>query len=269
MDEAGLRTGGWKPTRAAGKYADWYTGDQGTFGTDPATNMGAEINSYLDVIYKSEKGTMYWTFNNPCVITTLSSLGEKYKALTNTTWPVTRLESSVAGTTSWTVEWTEATPGSATTWTAWTHASETLLTGAKFVRFTTSGAVQALANNTAKFEVNLGTSGSMGAVFNSSNVPSVTVGSQATNAEINVTLSNTTTGDSITLSFPLASNTTLTLDTENRQMSYQNVLLSPPDLSSVRQEWLRLVPGNNAISYVDSTTGAVTVVFTYRERKNM
>lgn len=269
MDESGLRSGGWKPTRAAGKFSDWYTGDQGTYGTDPATNMGAEINSFLDVIYKSEKATMYWTFNNPCGITTLSSLGEKYKGLTNTTWPITRLEASLLGTTTWVTEWTETTPGSATTWTAWTRASETLLSGAKYIRFVTSGAVQALASNTAKFEVNLGTSGSMGAIFTTNNVPSVTLGSQATNAEINVTLSNTTTGDSITLSFPLAANTTLTLDTENRQMSYANVLLAPPELSSVRQEWFRLQPGNNAVSYVDSTTGAVTVVFTYRDRKNM
>lgn len=267
-EPTGLRTGGWRPSVPVGKFSNYYTGNQGTFGTDPFTNMGAEIVAYQDVVYKSEKATIHWTYFNPYVITAISSLGEKYKLNSTTTWPVTRLTSSVAGTT-FVQEWAEATPASAATWTNWTHASEAVPAGTKYLRFEFSGAVQASLNNVARNEVNLGSAGSMGVTLDSNTVPSVTVKSQQTNAEINVVLANTTTGDSLNVSFPLEANKTLTIDTENRQMSYQGILLSPPDLSSVRQEWLRLQPGDNTITYTDSTTGNVTVVFTYNARKNL
>lgn len=267
-DSTGLRTGGWKPSVPVGKFSNYYTGNQATYGTDPVTDMGAEIVAYQDVVYKSEKAAIYWTFYNPYCVTAISSLGEKYKLNSTTTWPVAQLQSSLAGTT-YVTEWTETTPASAATWTAWTRAGEAVATGTRYLRFVFYGAVQATLNNTARFEVNLGSAGSNGVTIDSNTAPSVTLKSQASNAEINVVLANTTTGDSLTVSYPLVANTTLTIDTENRQMSYTGMLISPPDLSSIRQEWLRLQPGSNTITYTDSTTGNVTVVFTYNERKNV
>ena len=269
-DEAGLRAGGWKPSKPRGVYSDWYGGNQGTAGTDPVTDIGAEIVSYLSStgIYRAETAQIWWTFSNPCGITLISSLGEKYKSGTATPWPTTRLLSSINGLT-WVQEWAEATPGTAATWTAWTHSAEALPTGTRYVRFEFYGAVNAVSGAVARNEINLGAAGSMGVSFNASNVPQITLKNEALNGNVDFVLANSTTGDSLDYQFPLKENTTLTIDTENRQVSYENRLLSPPELSSIRQEWLRLQPGTSVITYTDNSAGSVTVQFTYKERKNL
>lgn len=272
-DVAGLRSGAWKPSLPVGKYSNWFTGNDATFGTDPITELGAAITSYLSgTLYKAETAKIWWTLYNPAGATSISSIGEKYKLATTTPFPACRLLSAKVNQV-YVTEWTETTPASAATWTSWTHASEAVPAGTMYLRFEFTGAVK--GGSTVDYAYNqvlLGSSGSTGVSWESAGVPQITVKSQATNADINVTLTNTTTGDGLTFGFPLASNTTLTIDTENRTMSYQDRLLSPPEWTgnkTNRQEWFRLQAGSNSITYVDSTTGAVTVVFTYRERKNL
>jgi hypothetical protein len=230
--------------------------------------MGAEINSYqLGDIYKAETAQIDWSFQNNATINSISSLGEMYKYQV-TTWPRAMLQSSKDNAT-WAVEWTQAGPGTASVWTSWTHASETLPTGTRFLRFRFFGAVRPLVDAVARFEVNLGSSGSMGVTLASASVPQVTLGSRLDNSEVNFTLTNSTTGESVSYSYPMKLSTALELDTVNRTVSYRNKYLAPPELSSVRQEWLRLSPGANVITYSDDYTGAVDVVLTYQERKNV
>lgn len=268
-DLAGLRSGGWKPSKPRGVYSNWYTGDQGTFGTDPATNMGAEIVSYQSgSIYKSEAATILWTFQNNAGITSISSIGESYKSHSATPFPACRLQSSVDGV-EWTAEWSESAPASAATWDSWTHASETVQTGARHLRFLFAGAVQNREGSAARNEVNLGSAGSTGVSFTSANVPQVTLIAQGNNAFVDFTLTNSTTGEAFSYSVPLLINNTITFDTEARTVTYLGVLMAPPELNSVRQEWFRLQPGSNSISYADSNGGAATMVFTYKERKNV
>jgi hypothetical protein len=272
-DIAGLRSGAWKPSLPKGKFSNWFTGHDATFGTDPITELGAEITTYLSgLLYKAETAEINWTFFNPAGITSISSLGEKYKLNSTTPFPTCRLQSAKVNQV-YVNEWAETTPASANTWTAWTRASETVPTGTMYLRFQFTGAVKGgSAIDYARNQVLLGSAGSMGVSFESTGVPQVTLKSQATNAHINVAMTNTTTGEGIEFSFPLAANTTLTIDTEARTVSYQDRLLAPVEWigsKSNRQDWFRLVPGTNSINYVDSSTGACTVVFTYKERKNL
>lgn len=266
-DEAGLRGGAWKPSRPKGLYSNWYGGNQGTYGTDPITDMGADIVSYqAGTFYKIETAQIWWTLIHNG-FTSISSLGEKWVYLTTTPWPVTRLLSSVNLAT-WVQEWSEAIPGSAATWTSWTHASESVPAGTRGLRFEMSGAVNAIASAEARNEVNLGSAGSMGVSFDSALVLQVTLKTRQSNAEINPTIRNNTTGDSLSVSFPVASGIPLYIDTDQRLVYYEDRLLAPPELSSVRQDWFRMAPGANSIDYVDATTGAAAILFTWNERKN-
>lgn len=268
-DLAGLRSGGWKPSKAAGIYSDWYTGNQGTAGTDPATDMGAEVNSYgSGGVTKAETARIHWTLHNNCGMGTVSAVGESYRSLTGTPWPTCRLQSSPNGT-NWVTEYDIATPGTAAVWTTWTQASEALPTNTRFIRFEFWGAVNAVNNSVARNEVNLGAAGSMGATFTTANVPQLTLTSRTNNAEVNFTITNTTTSEALSYSYPLKANQTLRIDTEARTIELKRKLLAPPDLDGVRQEWLRLQPGANVISYADSTGSAGTLIFTYKERKNV
>lgn len=271
-DEAGLRSGGWKPSRPKGKYANWYGGNQGTVGTDPITNMGAEIVSYQSgSIYKTETAQIHWTLYNPAGILTPAAILEKYKYQATTPFPTFRLQSSKNGTT-WAVEWTETAPSAADTWEPITHAAETLPTGSLYIRFEFTGAVNGVLGAAARCEIGLGSAGSTGVSFESAGVPQIVILSQATNAQLDMEIVNTTTGDGITFNFPLAANTPLIIDTENRTSTYQDRLLAPVEWTgnkTNRQEWLRLVPGNNAITVTDNTLAPVTVGWSYKERKNM
>lgn len=271
-DEAGLRAGAWKPSIPKGIYSGWYGGNQGTAGTDPITDMGAEITNFLSgQVYKTETAQIHWTLVNPAGFTSISSTGEKYKTSTATAWPTTRLQSSLNGQV-WTTEWSETTP-TAGTWTAWTHAAESVPTNTKYLRFEFFGAVQGGGTAlVARNEVNLGTGGTMGVSMESTGVPQITVKTQATNAHINATLTNTATGDGLALSFPVAINIPITIDTENRTMSYEDRLLSPPEWTgnrANRQEWFRFPPGANPVTYVDTYGGSASIVFSYKERKNV
>lgn len=269
-DVAGLRAGAWKPSRPKGVYSNWYTGDQGTFGTDPVTDMGAEIVSYQSgALYKVETARMLWTLSVNAGFTSISSLGEKYKSNSNTPWPTTRLQSSKDAVT-WVNEWTEATPGSAATWTAWTHASESVPSGTKHLRFDFFGAVNAVSGATARNEVNLGSAGSMGVSLESANVPQITVVAQATSYFVDFTLDGTTTGEGFSYALSMKINTALTINTKDRTVSYEDRLLAPPELNSTRMEWFRLQPGANDVTYTaNSTTGNVTVGWSWEERKNV
>lgn len=268
-DIAGLRAGAWKPSKPKGEYSQWYTGNQGTVGTDPITSMGAEIVSYQSgSLWKTETANIFWSINVNAGITHVSSIGEKYKYASNTPFPTCRLHSSVNGV-DWTVEWTETSPANADTWTSWTRASEAVPSGTKYVRFAFLGAVNATANAVARNEVDLGTSGSTGLTLNSSNVPQVTLVSQNNNAFLNFVLSNTTTGESFEYTFPGKTNVGLIFDTKLRTVTYEDKLLAPPELNTTRMEWFRLQPGANNVTYTDATTGNVTISWSWEERKNL
>ena len=102
------------------------------------------------------------------------------------------------------------------------------------------------------------------------NGPTVTVNAERTNYEIDATITNTTTGDAITVAFNMQLNETLEIDTD------QSVVVFLGDGSSQgqavrrvgdpRQFWLPLSPGSNTLRYDDTGTGNVTVEIAFRKR---
>jgi tail protein len=267
-DLAGLRAGGWKPSKPLGFYSNWYTGNQGTAGVDPVTDMGAEIVSYLSgSLYKPETAAIFWTLNVNTGFDLISAVGEKYRDASTTPFPICDLLSSVDGSV-WVREWLESAP-TAGSYVAWTHASENVPNNSRYLRFRFRGAVKGKADSVARNEVNLGSAGSMGVTLTSANIPQITVKSQTTNSNVDFVLANNLTGESLEYAFPLKTNTALTIDTKARVVQYEDRYIKPPELNTTRAEWFRLQPGDNPVTYTDASTGNVTVLFTWEQRKNM
>jgi hypothetical protein len=102
-----------------------------------------------------------------------------------------------------------------------------------------------------------------------SETPLVTVGAQDGNYELDVLLTNQTTGEAITVSYVMDVGGELEINTDLRTVTdladdsgqYQAV-----QLNSVRRTWLRLLPGANVLRWVDAGTNDVDVTLEWEER---
>lgn len=84
---------------------------------------------------------------------------------------------------------------------------------------------------------------------------------------LDATLSNETTGESITVQLPVALNDPLVIDTANYTVVYDDTnQYQAVQRDSVRQYWLRLIPGNNTLKYTEVDVGTVDVDIEFRGR---
>lgn len=106
--------------------------------------------------------------------------------------------------------------------------------------------------------------------LNSANTPVVTMNGEASNYPMAATITNNTTGEAITVSFNMALDETLEIDTLNSTVVYladnSNQGQAVRRVGSPRQFWLPLAVGNNEIQFDDTGTGNVDVVFSFRKR---
>jgi hypothetical protein len=250
-----IRTGYWTPAvlSSTGKESRIYTASQ-SGEANPATVMGAEANVWYKAgKVQGETCTLVWTLSNPCGIGTLTSSGNKRRA--GSSWPaVAGLQKSVNGAT-WVTLWSENSPGSESTWTAWSRWEVPI--GVNNVRFALAGSLTGVAGNQADMEVSAVT-------LTIQNPPVISVMAEEAQAHLAITISNQATGEAIMLDVPAAAAGTMTIDTVEREVMVdgQN-MLGAVSLDSVRQEWLRLVPGENDLS-VSQACGIITI--SWRER---
>ncbi|MCA9872469.1 MAG: hypothetical protein KC441_02410 [Anaerolineales bacterium] len=106
--------------------------------------------------------------------------------------------------------------------------------------------------------------------LHSTTIPSVTLGSEQSNYNLSATITNTTTGEAITITFNMPLNETLEVDTDQGTVTYlldgssqgQAVRI----VGAPRQFWLPLVPGDNTLRFDDTGTGQITVATAFRKR---
>ena len=258
------RTGAWKPSvTKVGNVSDIYEIKQNAASGDPA--MGMRIGTwYKSGIVKSEKATISWLLNHPGGISTVTTVGQKYR---NTTlWPGTlaaRLEKSSNGST-WAQVWSAATPTAEDTWEAVSEASASAGDKAN-VRFILTGTFAAKADTDAYFEVLTCT-----VEFVAANEPAGTLGTEVSNYLLDVTVKNNTTGDQLNLLFPMKLNTALVLDCEAYSVEYGGVnaanSLNLNDNS--RSVWMRLNPNvTNEIEITGVNIAQMTVAFSWYNRR--
>ena len=98
--------------------------------------------------------------------------------------------------------------------------------------------------------------------------PTVTLGAEAVNYYLNLTIANAATGESITLKQLMTTAQTLTVDCANHTVTLSDGTncLAALALSSPRVEWLDLAPGANVLTFTDVGTAGVTVTLAWSDR---
>jgi hypothetical protein len=261
-----LRPGAWKAAilKSVGKANTYtYPGNRLERSADPATEAGMTMGAYQGAgIWKAETAKLEWKLYNPCGFTSLSAAsGEKYR--TNTSWPTAVLQKSKDGVT-WVNVASITTPASAASWTAWTAGTVALSAGPwLYFRIYFDGTQSAGANAYCAVEMETVT-----LAVDSAAAPASTILAEQSNYTLDVTLSNTTTGEYVQITAQTALNAAIIIDCES-QVCYRidgENLLAALTLSSKRAEWLSLGAGSNTLSFVDTGTAAVTVKTDWRGR---
>lgn len=139
-DVTGLRTNKWTPATVKSIYptylkaSQYYTGNEGVEGTDPATDAGMLMRSlFRNGLWRFEDGMITWTLYEPAGIATVTSWSySKYR--TGQSWPTyARLEKSKDGLT-WENVSAVTTPTSASSWATTTATPGALGSGYYFLR---------------------------------------------------------------------------------------------------------------------------------------
>jgi len=79
-------------------------------------------------------------------------------------------------------------------------------------------------------------------------------------------LTNSTTGEYIKVTTPCILNTDLIIDCEQKKAYLEDGTSVNVILSSNRESWLDLEPGNNSLNYMDVGTVAVHINIVHRDR---
>jgi len=266
-DLEGKRAGSWAGiiTKSSGGLSYLYTGNQGTVGTDPASAMGIWGAAWqYGTTWKAEALVADWRLYVPCRGTSVTSTGYKYLYTTTSGFPKPQLRSS-ANNSSFAVEWTEAKPSTSDSWVAWTHNNEAIAAGKYYLQYYFAGSVSGIQDATAAFEVS-----TVSISFDQSLTPYVDVRAEEQNYWMDLTLNNTTTGDGITIEYPVAVGIPMVIDTDARTVTYNGVnALGAVQRDSIRAEIFKLQTGPNAITYETAAGGTIEIVFSWYDRQNI
>lgn len=252
-EDDGLRTGAWSTFLDQGNTV-FYTGvntstdppwDQTLPNTDPWENMGICPPDSMSI------GS--WQMYNPCGITNVNVTGGRKFGYYSEGW-YGKIRSSDG--ISWIDEYSIPAPSVAATWEAWTR-NEAITSGKKYIAFR-SDAYDLL--EVADCTVTL----------NSSNTPTHEVGSELGNYSLDCVIENETTGDGIALNIVMGLDETLEVDTDSKTVtlledgSGQQQAFTP--VSGARRDWLRLVDGENELSFTDTGTVELEIVLVWDRR---
>ncbi len=254
------RLGGWKPALTClGDQSKSYLFTQNGVSGNPVMGMLAAVWTKAGRL-QNETATITWQLDCPGGIASLSSTGSK--RATTAKWPsVAGLQKSTNGT-SWSTVWTESIPVTLSSWTAITHTGDTIT--ANSIRFGIVGSLVALAGADADLEIQTAT-----VTFTSGNLPVGTLLGMTNQIMLDMTLTNQTTGDTVTLIYPMVLNRSLVMDGENYLVSCDGVnahgALTPDD--GGRDVWIRLAPGANTLAAVLGNQGSITVTLSWYPRQ--
>ena len=250
-DVAGERSGIW--ARSTESFLI-YTADHGA-NADPASEMGISLKLTYHTAYQA-----YWSLYHPAGITGWNfANGEQYVTAYGGN---ANLDSSPDGS-AWATEYT--TPNTAqSTWVAWSDNRATLATGtAYYIRM---GFGPGTGINNWKTEV-----ADVTLTLASGGVPVTAIGAEISTYELDCTLTNNATGQTLALNFSMGLDETIQVDTEAHTVTYLKdnsnafAALNPPP---ARNDWLKLAYGVNELEYTETGAAGLTIVTKYKERNN-
>jgi len=213
--------------------------------------------------WRAETAEIEWKFNDPCGFTTITASGKKYRY--STSWPaVAGLQVSTNGTF-WSSVWTEATPSTTVSWESLSsHSAVALGATYKTLRFVLQGSVTGTTSNAAYIEHD-----DITAVKDSNAIPSITLGSEQSDYQYDFILSNDTSGETLTIKWPSATSSALTIDCDRKTITTADGtnIRGAMKTNTVRKDWLTLTPGSTTFSYTESNLVGVGISVAYEERE--
>lgn len=267
FDNTQARPGAWSGAvlLTRGKVSAIFTGNQKAT-ANPSTELGCTLSDYqIANVWKSETATIAWLFNHAVGVVTVSMSGQKFVNSLGT-WPAQAgLQKSSDGIT-WFQVWNEAIPTLAATWQSFTHNAVALGATYKQIRLVLNGTISALANNEADIQGDTVT-----LALDSTTTPVFSLGAENINSAvyyIACTITNTTTGDFFTLNVQCPVNGSVTVDMQNKQVTLSDGSNALPAItpSTIRNDWLTLLPGANVLQFDDAGTVGVQIVTTWQDR---
>ena len=250
-DAALSRPGSWKPVVISGGGGSFYGGNQDTSAT-PYGELGQKhtINDMTRFIAY-----------NPCGITNANfQNGEVYQDDSAVSTWIWWIQSSADGST-WISEYDlggETFP-SASTWTAWSR-NEALTAGAIYaaIYFRSDPASGKDCCECSDVTLTIG------------DEPTITVGSEVSNYDLDCTITNNTTGEAIKVTYSMQLNEELEVDSDDKTVilldDNSNEFQALELMGTLRNKWLPLNVGNNTLQFDDVGTGNVTITITWWER---
>ena len=240
-EDDGLRTGAWV-SQCVEETPTFYTGNHG-FKEDPWVEIGIEI---LNIT-----GSGRWYLYNPCGITNANfTNGEKYREVDTFAAWVASIESKT-GTGSWLSIYSISEPSLLDTWESWSRD-------------------QALGSDAVYCGIYLYSSfghdylevADCVIALNSTYTPTHAINDEEGNYSLDCTIENTTTGKAISLSYTMALDAELEVDTlaktiiDKEDELGQMQALTP--VGGPRRDWLVLQGGDNVLEYTEA--GAVLLI---------
>lgn len=233
-----LRAGQWTPF-TSGALASWYSASGGLT-INPWDVAGLQVGPTTQPVTDYARFILY----NPCGLSGVNiTSARKYRNGSSTGWSA-QFDSSPDGVT-YTIKSAITAPVNNSTWEAF-NVNVNTLAGDKYFCLKVANTIAALTNGVEILDATAAISAP----------PSLFVGLQAQNYEINLTITNNTTGESMTVKTNFTFSGYVRIDTRERVIKVNDNVnaLSSKTLSSNRKDWLRLTPGNNSLTFTDAGT---------------
>jgi hypothetical protein len=264
-DTTSDRPGEWIPEvqSTKTKLSDVYTDSDGNL-VNPSTKLGLSMQGGPDFQISNEAGTIDWLFYHPADITNVKYSGDYRTVDSDNSWPATVGLQYLQTNGQWKLAYSDSDfPAmSSDSWVAFDSVDITISEATNNIRFVMDGQLNSVLNAKAQFHAD-----TVFTTFDSSDIPSITVGSEGAINFFEFILTNASNGSEyIKVVSPCPVNTALTVDCVNKKAYLADGTKVNVILSSNREAWLDLVPGTNNLNYVDVGTVAVHVTVTHRDR---
>jgi len=261
FDASSNRPGAWKSEIQSTKnnLSYTFTANQNTF-ADPSTKLGLAMVNGGDFQVMNEAGVLDWLFLHPAGVTNVYFSGDEYHT---GSWPAIAGLQYLEPRTAWfSIDSGSISAGSdSSTWNGFDSYDIALPGTYEAIRFAFDGQLDSVINEKAMIQFDTITTS-----FDSDNTPTIAVGAETAINFFDFTLTNSTTGEYIKVKTPCPVNTALTIDCENKKAYLADGTPVNVILSSSREAWLDLSPGNNSLNFVDAGTTTITIVITHRDR---
>lgn len=252
LEDDGLRTGSW--LFALTSVVHKYGGNRGVQ-ADPWVELGLNHDGIRPVAGSWGRVYIY----NPAGISSIAfSNGEKF-ADDHTQWTngTTNVQSSVNGVI-WKDHFNIPAPTSSGAWESWS-ASQATVAGAKYAGLLVDIHLDNMWIEASNAQIVLAT-----------NPFTITIGAEIASYSLAATITNNTTGDVISLAFPMSLNEDLVVNTDEKTLVYDfdgtNQFSALTVVGGPRRDWLPLQPGSNTLQYDEIGAAGVDIVIDQEER---